>query len=99
MNPKLCWERPGVAWLQRAIWHLQQHRRIALEQNDAAAFHADEVSIRALQVFIELLQRDAQQRRRRQREETTRLRELRNQDAALLKRLADTEEFSLPLAA
>lgn len=101
MNPKSGWQRPGIAWLQRAVFHLSQHRSEALAQDDAAAFHADEVSIRALQGFIELLQRDEQHKRRKKREELARLRELRNQDTKLIKRLVDLEEdpFELPLAA
>jgi hypothetical protein len=52
-----------------------------------------------LDVFAYLAQRDEGQRRRRRREELARLRELRNQDTRLLKKLVELEEFELPLAA
>jgi hypothetical protein len=99
MNPKSAWQRPALAWLQRARCHLEQHRSESLAANDAAAYRADVTSIKMLDVFAYLLQRDERQRRCKKREELARLRELRNQDSALLKRLADTEEFQLPLAA
>jgi hypothetical protein len=99
VQPKPCWQRPGLAWLERARFHLEQHSSEVLAADDGAAYRADVTSIKMLDVFAYLLQRDEQQRRRKKREELARLRELRNQDAALLKRLADTEEFELPLAA
>jgi hypothetical protein len=100
MNPKSTWQRPALAWLQRSMFHLSQHRSEALATDDAAAYRADVQSIRALEVFIYLIQRDERQRRRERREQLQRLREVRSQDTKLLRRLVELEEsYELPIAA
>ena len=99
MNPKTSWERPGIAWLQRAEYHLTCEQSKALAANDAAAYDVLNTSIKCIAVFTYLLQRDERAQRRRRREELARLRELRNQDTRLLKKLVELEEFELPIAA
>jgi hypothetical protein len=73
-EPKSAWQRPALAWLQRARCHLEQHRSESLAANDAAAYRADVTSIKMLDVFAYLLQRDERQRRCKKREELARLR-------------------------
>jgi hypothetical protein len=100
MRSKATWQRPGIAWLQRARFHLEQHSSEAQAADDAAAFGADLTSMKMLDVFSYLLQGDERNRRRRRREELERLKELKNRDTALLKRLAEIEEDEpLPIAA
>jgi hypothetical protein len=88
-----------IAWLQRAEYHLTCEQSKALAANDAAAYDVLNTSIKCIAVFTYLLQRDERAQRRRRREELARLRELRNQDTRLLKKLVELEEFELPIAA
>jgi hypothetical protein len=100
MKPKSGMDRPGLVWLERAGHHLTGEQSAALAADDAAAYDVCEQSIRCIAVFTYLLQRDERARRRRRREELARLRKLRNEDTALLKKLVELEDsFELPIAA
>jgi hypothetical protein len=100
MNPKSAWQRPALAWLERCEYHLTCEQSKALAANDVSEYEVCEQSVRCVAVFTYLLQRDERARRRRRREELARLKQLRNEDTKLLKRLVELEEpFELPIAA
>ena len=59
--------RPAKAILERARFHLTNHKSTVLAANDADEFEIDRQSIAMLTVFIELLERDELKRKRHKR--------------------------------
>jgi len=64
----------GYAILERVEAHLRTAKRIALETDDAAAFHADEAAIATIQDALKAVKAEQQQLDRDKREQSRQLR-------------------------
>jgi hypothetical protein len=63
----------GCEILERVLFHLRADKRIALEINDAAAFHADEEAIQTIQDTLKVVKSEQEQARREHTAEVRRL--------------------------
>jgi hypothetical protein len=66
--------KEAQAILERVEAHLRAAKRIALETDDAAAFHADEDAIATIQDALKVVKAEQQQLERDKREQSRQLR-------------------------